>query len=89
MELKRQGVPIDAIAIRDRPEDVAAFLARHGDPFMAIGSDRDSRVQIALGSAGVPETFIVDGKGVIRGQHIGPIAAADLPALKQAVEEAR
>jgi cytochrome c biogenesis protein CcmG/thiol:disulfide interchange protein DsbE len=89
MELKRQGVRIDAIAIRDRPEDVAAFLARYGDPFAAIGSDADSRVQIALGSAGVPETFIVDGAGVIRGQHIGPITAADLPALKQAVEEAR
>ena len=28
MELKRRGVRIDAIAIRDRPEDVAAFLAR-------------------------------------------------------------
>src|SRR5688500_5307293 len=33
IELKRQGVPIDAIAIRDRAEDVAAFLIRHGDPF--------------------------------------------------------
>jgi thiol-disulfide isomerase/thioredoxin len=27
LELKRRGVPIDGIAIRDRPEDVAAFLA--------------------------------------------------------------
>jgi len=89
MELKRQGVRIDAIAIRDRPEDVAAFLADHGDPFVAIGSDVDSRVQIALGSGGVPETFIVDSAGVIRGQHIGPITTADLPALKQAVEAAR
>lgn len=89
MELKRQGVRIDAIAIRDRPSAVAAFLARNGDPFTAVGSDRDSRVQIALGSAGVPETFIVDGAGIIRGQHIGPITAADLPALKQAVEKAR
>jgi cytochrome c biogenesis protein CcmG/thiol:disulfide interchange protein DsbE len=89
MELKRQGVRIDAIAIRDRPRDVAAFLAEHGDPFVAIGSDVDSRVQIALGSAGVPETFIVDSAGFIRGQHIGPITAADLPAIKQAVEAAR
>ncbi|MCY7339977.1 MAG: DsbE family thiol:disulfide interchange protein [Sphingomonas bacterium] len=89
IELQRQGVPIDAIAIRDRPEDVAAFLARHGDPFAAIGADADSKVQIALGSSGVPETFVVDGRGVIRAQHIGPIEAGDLAALKQSWEQAR
>jgi len=89
MELKRQGVPIDAIAIRDRPEDVAAFIARHGDPFDAIGSDSESAVQIALGSSGVPETFLIDGRGIIRFQHIGPIEAGDLPALRQAWEQAR
>ena len=88
-ELERQGVQINAIAVRDRPEDVADFLARHGDPFVAIGADLDSRVQIALGSSGVPETFVVDGRGVIRAQHIGPIEAADIPALKRALEAAR
>ncbi len=77
LELKRQGVPIDAIAVRDRPEDVAAFLARHGDPFDRIGADPESRVQLALGSSGVPETFIVDGRGIIRYQHMGPIEPGD------------
>ena len=33
MELKRQGIPIDAIAVRDKPEDVSEFLGRHGNPF--------------------------------------------------------
>ena len=89
MELKRQGVPIDAIAIRDRPQAVAAFLARHGDPFKRIGADRDSRVQIALGSSGVPETFVVDGGGIIRAQHIGPITPADVATLRRAWEAAR
>ena len=32
-----------------------------------------------LGSAGVPETFVVDGRGVIRHQHIGEISAEDMP----------
>ena len=88
-ELERQGVKIDAIAVRDRPEDVADFLARHGDPFERIGADLDSRVQIALGSSGVPETFVIDGRGVIRAQHIGPITAADISGLMRALEAAR
>ena len=89
MELKRRGVPIDAIAVRDRPEDVAAFLQRHGDPFQRIASDPETQVQIALGSSGVPETFVIDGQGIIRHQHIGYIQPSDVPELIKAYEAAR
>lgn len=89
MELKRQGVSIDAIAVRDRFEDVAAFLGRHGDPYVRIGSDPESRVQLALGSSGVPETFVVDGRGIIRYQHMGPIEPQDLPAIIREWEAAK
>jgi cytochrome c biogenesis protein CcmG/thiol:disulfide interchange protein DsbE len=88
-ELKRQGVPIDAIAVRDKPEDVAAFLARYGNPFERIGSDPESRVQLSLGSSGVPETFIVDGKGIIRYQHLGPIEPNDVQAIRREWERAK
>lgn len=89
LELERRGVAIDAVAVRDKPEDVAEFLARHGDPFERIGSDLDSKVQLAFGSSGVPESFIVDGKGVIRYQHMGPIEPGDLPAIMREWEAAR
>jgi cytochrome c biogenesis protein CcmG/thiol:disulfide interchange protein DsbE len=89
MALRQRGVPIDAIAVRDRPADVARFLAQHGDPFQRIGDDPRSQVQFALGSAGVPETFLVDGKGIIRHQHIGEIRAEDVPAIVEAWERAR
>jgi len=89
LELSRKGIPIDAIAIRDRPEDVAAFLAKWGDPYQRIGSDLDSRVQLAFGSSGVPETFIVDGRGIIRYQHIGDIRPEMIPEILQAYEAAK
>ena len=87
--LARRGIPIDGIAVRDRPQDLARFLATYGDPFRAIGADTDRRVQIEIGSAGVPETFIVDGRGIIRHQHIGAIMESDLPAIVAAWEAAR
>ncbi|MBA3668411.1 MAG: DsbE family thiol:disulfide interchange protein [Sphingomonas sp.] len=89
LELNRRGVPIEAVAVRDKPQDVASFLARHGDPFGAIGSDADSRVQLDLGSSGVPETFVVDGRGVIRYQHMGPIEPGDLTTIQREWEAAR
>ena len=88
-QLRRKGVEIDGIALRDRSEDVAAFLARHGDPYARIGNDAQAQVQIALGSSGVPESFVVDGRGVIRYQHIGPVEAKDVPAILAEMERAR
>jgi cytochrome c biogenesis protein CcmG/thiol:disulfide interchange protein DsbE len=88
-QLKTRGVAIDGIAVRDRPQDVADFLNQNGDPYERIGSDPRSQVQIALGSSGVPETFVVDGKGVIRYQHIGPIDVSEVPLVLQKLEEAK
>lgn len=76
--LVARGVPILGIALRDQPADMRDFLTRHGNPYAKIGIDPDSRIQIDFGSSGVPETFVVDGKGVIRFQKIGPIADADI-----------
>lgn len=87
--LKRSGVEIIGIAIRDKPADVANFLARHGNPYTRIGSDRISEVQLAIGSSGVPETFVIDAKGVIRYQHIGDVSANDVPRLLMELEKAK
>lgn len=89
LELKRRGVTIYGIAVRDAPPDVARFLVQHGDPFARIGGDPESKVQLAFGSAGVPESFVIDGRGVVRLQHVGPIAPGDIPTILNALEEAR
>ena len=88
-QLKRRGAVIDGIAIRDRPEDLAAFLAASGNPFERIGADDRSRVQLALGSAGVPESFVIDGHGIIRQQHVGAIKPADVPEILAQLEQAK
>ena len=89
MALKARGVRIEGVAVRDKPEDVAGFLAQSGDPFDRIGSDRTSRVQFDLGSSGVPESFIVDGRGIIRSQHIGDIRPEEVEDIARAYEAAR
>jgi len=86
--LAAQGVEIDGVAIRDRKEDVARFLSANGNPFRRIGKDDLSQVQLAIGSSGVPETFVVDGKGIIRYQHIGDIRTEDVPMILGKLAEA-
>lgn len=87
-ELARRGVEIDAIAIRDRKDDLARFLAANGNPFTRIGADDLSAVQLALGSSGVPETFVIDARGVIRYQHIGEIRPDQVDLILAKLQEA-
>ncbi|RVT41075.1 DsbE family thiol:disulfide interchange protein [Sphingobium algorifonticola] len=89
MALKQAGAQIDAVAIRDARPDVDRFLGRWGNPYSRIGLDARSSLQIAMGSSGVPETFVIDGKGVIRHQHIGDIRAEDVPVILAKLAEAR
>ncbi|MCC6926822.1 redoxin family protein [Novosphingobium sp.] len=80
-QLKAAGAQIDGIAVHDAPEPLAKFLAQNGNPFSRIGLDPEGRAQIAFGSAGVPETFVVDGQGKIIYQHIGIVEPKDVPML--------
>ena len=89
MQLKAAGIKIDGVAIRDTSPALQAFLARNGDPFDRIGNDPESRIQFALGSAGVPESFVIDGKGKIVHQHVGDIKAADVPTIIAAMKGAQ
>lgn len=79
--LERRGANIVGVAMRDRPQDVAAFLANHGNPFSRIGADNISQVPLSIGASGVPETFVINGEGVIIYQHIGDVRDADIAVL--------
>lgn len=50
-----------------------AWLSQHGDPYTLSVLDMDGRVGIDYGVYGVPETYLIDKKGVIRFKQIGPI----------------
>ncbi|MEM8827074.1 MAG: DsbE family thiol:disulfide interchange protein [Pseudomonadota bacterium] len=82
------GITIHAIAVRDTPENVAAFLEEYGDPFARIGMDAGGRMSIELGATGVPETFLIDGDGVVRAQWIGQIRPDQVNEIRAAVAAA-
>lgn len=84
--LKEHGIEIHAIAVRDKSDDVAKFLEQYGNPFVRIGSDPDLQIQLLLGSSGVPETYLIDGKGIIRKQYIGDIREDSIASILKDIE---
>lgn len=88
MALRRAGIEVDGVAVRDTPQAIAGFLSQYGDPYAAIADDRQSSVQLALGSSGVPETFLIGADGRILMQHIGDIRAEEVAGIVAAARKA-
>lgn len=75
MELKSRGdLRLVGINYKDVPANARRFLASLGQPFSAIGVDQSGRTAIDLGVYGVPETFVIDGKGIVRFKWPGPLS---------------
>lgn len=75
MRIAAEGAALYGLDWKDTPQDGRAYLAARGNPFRAVGSDPDGRAGLALGVTGTPETFVIDGRGIIRHRHVGPITA--------------
>ena len=58
------------ILYRDSPEKGAAYMADKGFQF-PVFTDPDENAAKTFGVTGVPETYIIDRKGVLRGKVIG------------------
>ena len=75
---ERTGVKLYGVNYKDQAATARRFLGRYGNPFVAVGVDANGRAAIDWGVTGMPETFIVNGKGEIVYKHIGPISPETL-----------
>ncbi len=75
-KLSKDGVLIYGINYKDKPSEALKFLADMGNPFAAIGTDRNGRNAINWGVYGVPETFVIDSKGTVLLRYPGPMTPA-------------
>ena len=73
-DLARSGIaPVVGLNYKDTREDALPWLKRNGDPYQLSVYDAAGRIAIDYGVYGVPETYVIDRKGVIRYKHIGPL----------------
>jgi len=82
-------VALFGLVQKDTPAKVRAFLAEMGNPFSRIALDADGAASIEWGVYGVPETYVIDGHGIVRARFVGAITQdiltqQVLPAIAQA-----
>lgn len=75
---ERTGVAIYGVNYKDGAAAARRFLGRYGSPFTAVGVDPAGRGAIEWGVYGMPETFVLNGRGEIVEKHVGPLTAESL-----------
>lgn len=68
-----KGIALYGMVYEDHAAAAREFLKESGNPFSRIDLDRDGRAGIEWGIYGVPETFVIDAKGIVRLRYAGPI----------------
>jgi cytochrome c biogenesis protein CcmG, thiol:disulfide interchange protein DsbE len=86
---KRTGIALYGVNYKDDAVSARRFLGRYGNPFTAVGTDSAGRAAIEWGVYGMPETFVLNGRGEIVFKHVGPISPESMdkrlmPAIARA-----
>ena len=87
--LAEAGVPLYGVNYRDIEGQALSFLAELGNPYDLIGADPQARNGRDWGVVAMPETFFIDGDGVVVLHFRGPVVRRSLenqirPALQAA-----
>ena len=68
-----KGLKIIGINYKDNPEKAVQWLNSLGNPYKIVPIDKKGRIAIDWGVYGIPETFIVNSRGIIKYRHVGPV----------------
>ena len=79
--VKQHGIIVVGVAWKDEPSKLATFFSKYGRPFSQVLLDVDGKAMTELGATGVPETYLVDGGGIIRKRYRRNLTAADVDEI--------
>ena len=68
-----RGIRVIGINYKDSSSNAIKWLENLGNPYSDVPVDKNGRIAIDWGVYGIPETFIVNSKGIIKYRHVGAI----------------
>lgn len=75
---EKVAVPIIGLNYKDEEAPAKQWLQQLGNPYQTSITDIEGRTGIDWGVYGVPETFVMDKKNIVRYKHTGPITQQDV-----------
>lgn len=67
-----RNLTLVGVVFQDQPEAARAFEREFAVPYPSV-IDTELRIAVDYGVAGIPETFFIDGRGVVQEKLSGPL----------------
>ena len=85
MELKKNSnITVIGINYKDNKKNAQNFLNQLGNPYKKIIVDQKGTLSIEWGAFGVPETFVIYNKKIIK-KYIGPLNEESLIEIEKII----
>jgi len=84
----KKNLKIFGINYKDNSKKTQVWLEDLGNPYSDVLIDKNGKIAIDWGVYGIPETFIVNSKGIIKYRHTGPITKKIYKKIYALIEEA-
>jgi len=85
--LNKKKLKIIGINYKDNPKKAIKWLKELGNPYSNVALDKSGRIAIDWGVYGIPETFVINSKGIIKYKHVGPIAQKAYLKINSVINE--
>ena len=80
-------IRVIGINYKDNPKKAIQWLKGMGNPYSNVPIDKYGRIAIDWGVYGIPETFIISSKGIIKYRHVGPVTKKIYKKINLLIEE--
>ena len=82
-----KGIRVIGINYKDNPKKAIQWLRDMGNPYSNVPIDKYGRIAIDWGVYGIPETFIISSKGIIKYRHVGAVTKKIYKKINLLIEE--
>ena len=82
-----KGIRVIGINYKDNSKKTIQWLKNLGNPYSNVPIDKYGRIAIDWGVYGIPETFIISSKGIIKYRHVGPVTKKIYKKINLLIEE--
>ena len=82
-----KGIRIIGVNYKDNPKKAIQWLKKLGNPYSDVLIDNNGKIAIDWGVYGIPETFVINSKGIIKYRHVGPITQKIYKKIYLLIEE--
>tara|TARA_Y100000590_G_scaffold400048_1_gene483806 strand:- start:230 stop:760 length:531 start_codon:yes stop_codon:yes gene_type:complete len=82
-----RNIRIIGINYKDNTKKTIQWLKNLGNPYSNIPIDKNGRIAIDWGVYGIPETFVINSKGIIKYRHVGPITKKTFKKIELLIKQ--